>query len=76
MNVEGFPYLKDVLLVEGLKANLISIRQLCDDDLRVSFDKLSCEVLNRANTCVMEGIRSKDNCYMFHDQSSLHVKVD
>ena len=30
LNVPGLPKLRDVLLVDGLKANLISINQLCD----------------------------------------------
>ena len=33
LDVPGLPKLEDVLLVEGLKANLISISQLCDQDL-------------------------------------------
>ena len=36
-NVEGFPRLNDVLHVDRLKANLISISQLCDLKLRVNF---------------------------------------
>ncbi|KAG9458411.1 hypothetical protein H6P81_002919 [Aristolochia fimbriata] len=30
LNVKGLPKLKNVLLVDGMKANLISISQLCD----------------------------------------------
>ncbi|XP_073138952.1 uncharacterized protein [Henckelia pumila] len=33
LNVEGLPKLHNVLHVEGLNANLISISQLCDDDI-------------------------------------------
>ncbi|XP_073152719.1 uncharacterized protein [Henckelia pumila] len=39
LNVEGLPKLHNVLHVEGLNSNLISISQLCDDDLYVKFDK-------------------------------------
>ena len=36
--LEGYPKLKNVLLVKGLTANLVSISHLCDDDLKVKFD--------------------------------------
>ena len=38
LDVPGMPKLEDVLLVEGLKANLISISELCDQDLFVKFN--------------------------------------
>ena len=62
--VPGMPKLDGVLLVEGLKANLISISQLYDQDLFVKFTKGKCSVLNQADQCVMEGKRSSDNCYL------------
>lgn len=34
MNVKSMPRLMNVLHVEGMKANSISITQLCDDDAR------------------------------------------
>lgn len=39
LNVEGMHKLKNVLHVEGMKANLISISQMCDEDLIVYVDK-------------------------------------
>ncbi|XP_073152721.1 uncharacterized protein [Henckelia pumila] len=39
LNVEGLPKIHNVLHVEGLNDNIISISQLCDDDLYVKFDK-------------------------------------
>ena len=68
LNYEGFPPLKNVLLVDGLVANLISISQLCDDDLEVTFNKHECRVVNNMNVCIMTGKRSrKDNCYIGGD---------
>lgn len=32
LNVEGMPKLKNVLHVEGMKANLITVSELCDED--------------------------------------------
>ena len=62
-NLSGLPNLDNVLLVDGLKANLLSISQLCDKDHFVSFTKESCRVFDKLNQLVLEGKRSKDNCY-------------
>ena len=42
----GSPLLDDVLLVEGLTANMISISQLCDQGLEVRFSKEECLVIS------------------------------
>ncbi|XP_073049481.1 uncharacterized protein [Primulina eburnea] len=63
LNVDGLPNLHNVLYVEGLNSNLISISQLCDDGLHVKFDKDNCEVFDNANTRILIGTRSADNCY-------------
>ncbi|XP_019179845.1 PREDICTED: uncharacterized protein LOC109175043 [Ipomoea nil] len=55
LNVTGLPRLKQVLLVEGLHANLISISQLCDQEWKVCFTKDSCNVTDYQKNCVMEG---------------------
>ncbi|GAV84554.1 hypothetical protein CFOL_v3_27998, partial [Cephalotus follicularis] len=39
----------NVLFVDGLKHNLLSISQLCNKDCRVSFEKDSCKVININN---------------------------
>ncbi|MCH84114.1 copia-type polyprotein, partial [Trifolium medium] len=59
------PKLDDVLLVNGLTANLISISQLCDLNLRVNFTKEWCSVTNDNKEVIMKGVRSKDNCYLW-----------
>ena len=59
--VPRMPKLKDVSFVEGLKANLTSISQLCDDGLFMNFTREKCMVMNLSNQCVMEGTRSSDN---------------
>ena len=46
------------------KVNLISISQLCDHNLFIKFTKNKCSVLDSTNSCVMEGGRSPDNCYL------------
>ncbi|XP_057775211.1 uncharacterized protein LOC130994194 [Salvia miltiorrhiza] len=67
--VTDFPKLKDVYLVEGLKANLISISQLCDAGMTVKFDKHLCEVFDDTNRCVMMEKRSSDNCYKSQEET-------
>ena len=47
LNVPSLPKLRDVLLIDGLKANLISISQLCDQDLFVRFINDICIVLDQ-----------------------------
>ncbi|MCH83329.1 gag-protease polyprotein, partial [Trifolium medium] len=61
----NLPNLDDVLLVNGLTANLISISQLCDLNLRVNFTKEGCIVTNDNKEVIMKGVRSKDNCYLW-----------
>lgn len=43
----GLPSLENVMLVEGLTANLISISQLCDKGLKVRFNKSKCVISNQ-----------------------------
>jgi hypothetical protein len=60
----GLRCVNDFLLVEGQTANLISISQLCDQGLIVNFNKSECIVSNKSEE-VMNGSRSKDNCYLW-----------
>ena len=53
------------MLVEGLKANLISISQICDLGLNVHFTREKCHVFDSSMNYVLEGSRSLDNCYTF-----------
>ena len=64
LNVHGLLKLRDILLVDGLKANLISISQLCDQDLFVKFTKDKCIVIYQDQHHIMEGNKSSDNCYL------------
>ncbi|XP_075499732.1 uncharacterized protein LOC142538258 [Primulina tabacum] len=76
LNVDGLPNLHNVLYVEGLNSNLISISQLCDDGLHVKFDKDNCEVFDNSNTRILTGTRSADNCYQLgEDLVCNHSKV-
>jgi hypothetical protein len=59
------PKLDNVLLVNGLTTNLISISQLCDQGMRVDFSKSACVVTDKKREVIMRGIKSKGNCYLW-----------
>ncbi|GAA0144459.1 hypothetical protein LIER_35938 [Lithospermum erythrorhizon] len=70
LRVDGLPGLKDVLLVDGLTVNLISISQLCDEGMQVAFNKNACIVSN-TDKLIMKGARSLDNCYLWNPHKAL-----
>ena len=55
--------MKDVLYIKGLKANLLSITQICDEDFIVQFSKKECIIIDEEGIQVFEGNRTTDNCY-------------
>ncbi|KAG7544170.1 Zinc finger CCHC-type [Arabidopsis thaliana x Arabidopsis arenosa] len=59
------PSLINVYYVEGLKANLISISQLCDDSLKVIFTRIDCKAVDENGNIVLCGVHSGNNCYMW-----------
>ena len=59
----GVPNIANVLYVEGLKVNLLSIIQICDQDSMVLFSKGKCLVLNESGGQLISGIQTLDNCY-------------
>ncbi|XP_013713550.2 uncharacterized protein LOC106417262 [Brassica napus] len=63
------PRLINVFYVEGLKANLISVSQLCDEGLQVIFDRKECRAVNDRGDLVLCGYRSGNNCYMWKPSS-------
>ena len=72
LDVDGLPKLKSILHVERLKTNLISISQLCDQNLLVKFTKNMCKVFNDSQECVLERARSVDNCYKLLQSHTCH----
>ena len=55
--------MKDVLYIKGLKANLLSITQICDEDFLVQFSKKGCIIIDEEGIQVLEGKRTTNNCY-------------
>ena len=49
--------------MEGLRANLLSISQICDQDFMVLFSKGKCLVMDEPGKKLISGVRTLDNCY-------------
>ena len=56
IEIPGLPLLKDMLYIKGLKANLLSITKICDEDFLVQFSKKGCIIINEEGIQVLEGI--------------------
>ena len=63
VEIPRLPLLKDVLYIKGLKANLLSITQICDEDFLVQFLKKGCIIIDEEGIQVLKGNRITDNCY-------------
>jgi hypothetical protein len=63
INISGLRVSQEALYVEGLKANLFSISQVCDNDLVVKFSKKECNIFDSSGKWLMGGERTADNCY-------------
>ena len=55
--------MKDVLYIKGLKANLLSVTQICDENFLVKLSKKGCIIIDEEGIQVLEGNRTTDNCY-------------
>ena len=62
-DIPVLPVFEDIWYVDGLKANLLSISQICDNGLNVFFTKYECEILDKGGDCMCIGVRTTDNCY-------------
>ncbi|XP_010422563.1 PREDICTED: uncharacterized protein LOC104707828 [Camelina sativa] len=49
------PHLKDVFLEDGLKANLTSVSQLCNEGLDVTFTKKDCKAVDQQGSVKLKG---------------------
>ena len=63
VDIPRLPLLTDVLYIKGLKVNLLSITQICDEDFLVQFSKKGFLILNEEGVQVLKGLRTTDNCY-------------
>ena len=62
----SLPRLSDIanfLYVKGLRVNMLSISQICDQDFMVLFSKGKCLVMDESGKKLISGVRILDNCY-------------
>ncbi|XP_062118771.1 uncharacterized protein LOC133832443 [Humulus lupulus] len=76
LNFEGLPRLKNIVLVEGLRANLLSVNQICDQGYTVNFDSNRCYVVNDQDEIILQGFRPNDNCYTLTTYATYHSAID
>ena len=62
-SLPGLPDIVNFLYVEGLRVNLLSISQICDQDFVVLFSKGKCFVMDESGKKLISGVRTLDNCY-------------
>ena len=53
----------NVLYVEGLRVNLLSISQICDQNFKVLFLKGKCLIMDESGKKLISGVHTLDNCY-------------
>jgi hypothetical protein len=64
IDIPGLGASLEALYVEGLKANLLSISQFCDNNLIVQlFSKKEYNIFKNSGKWLMGGERTVDNCY-------------
>ena len=60
-----------MLYVDGLKANLLSISQIWDNDHTVNFSQNLCEVINKEGEVIFTRHKRMDNYYAIYPKTSL-----
>ena len=63
VDILGLLVFEDVWYVDELKANLLSISQICDNGLNVLFTNYECEILDGGGDCMCIGVRIAENYY-------------
>ena len=57
MDIPRFLVFEDVRYVDGMKANLLSISQICDNGLNILFTKYECEILDGGGDYICVGVK-------------------
>ena len=71
----SFTSIDNVLLVKGLKHNLLSICQLCDKGCNIVFESSKCEVIDINNKTILTKYR-QGNIYMFDINDLCFCKIE
>ncbi|XP_059654972.1 uncharacterized protein LOC132301761 [Cornus florida] len=67
---EELPEIHEVLLVEGLKHNLLSVSQLCDNGKEVCFNKKKCSVVDlKSKQVLFSAYRSSGKVYTVSEET-------
>ena len=65
--INGKGKAQDALLVDGLKHNLLSVSQICDQGHKLVFSTKDCEIRNSVfGKLVAKGVRTPDNIYVLN----------
>jgi hypothetical protein len=67
---------QDVLFVDGLKHNLLSVSQICDRGCEVTFTAKNCKI-KTVNTgeLIAKGVRTENNVYVLkEDKEKCHLR--
>jgi len=70
-----FISINNVWLVDGLKHNLLSISQFCDNGYDVLFNKTSCTVVNKDDNSIIFKGKRMDNVYKINFSKLVDQKV-
>ena len=57
------PDIANVIYVEGLRVNLLSISQICDQDFMILFSKGKCLIMDEFGKKLISGVCTLDKCY-------------
>ena len=63
ISLPGLLDITNILYVEGLRVNMLSISQICDQDFMVLFSEGKCLVMDESGKTLISGVRILDNCY-------------
>ena len=69
ISILGCPKLDEVLYVDRLKVNLLTISQICDNDFKVNFSQDLYEKKKKKGKVIFTGHRTVDNCYVINSNS-------
>ena len=75
ISLPGLPDIANVLYVEGLRVNLLSISQICDHDFMVLFSKGKCLVMDESGKKLISGVHTLDNCYGLPNEDLWHQRM-
>ena len=63
ISLPGLPDIANILHVEGLRVNLMTISQICNQDFMMLFSKGKCLAMDESGKKLISGVRTLDNCY-------------